>query len=203
MMAETIRAFIAIELADELKSILSQIGRELEARIPPGTVRWVKPTAMHLTLVFLGDTSTAKLDSIGGAMTAAATGIPPVTLSATGLGCFPNCSRPRVVWVGVDEPAGFLKRLKRALDDQLEPLGFKPERRSFSPHLTLGRVNKRASRADAQRLGQVVESATLRDAGTMTARQIHLIRSDLRPAGPVYTTLITVPFSGGPVAPGS
>jgi 2'-5' RNA ligase len=201
-MAETIRAFIAIELTDELKSILVQIGRELEARIPPGTVRWVKPAAMHLTLVFLGDTPTAKLDSIERAMTAAATGIPPISLGANGLGCFPNCSRPRVVWVGVDEPAGFLKRLKRALDDELEPLGFKPEGRSFSPHLTLGRVNKRASRTDAQRLGQVVDSATLKDAGAMTAAQMHLIRSDLRPAGPVYTTLTSVSFSGG-TPPGS
>jgi 2'-5' RNA ligase len=196
-MAETIRAFIAIELTDELKGILVQIGRELEARIPPGTVRWVKPGAMHLTLVFLGDTPTPKLESIERAMTAAVTGIPPVSLTATGLGCFPNCSRPRVVWVGVDEPAGVLKRLKRALDDELEPLGFKPERRSFSPHLTLGRVNKRATRADAQRLGQVVESATLKDAGSMTADQIHLIRSDLRPAGAVYTILVSIPFSGG------
>ena len=70
-MTETIRAFIAIELTDELKSILVQIGRELETRIPSRTVRWVKPAAMHLTLVFLGNTPAVKLYPIERAMTAA------------------------------------------------------------------------------------------------------------------------------------
>lgn len=193
-MPETIRTFIAIELTEELKSVLSQIARELEARVPAGTVRWVKPTAMHLTLVFLGDTATSNLTSIAQAMTAAAAGIPAIGFRASTLGCYPNVTRPRVVWVGVEEPLGFLRRLKSALDIQLLPLGFTPERRTFSPHLTLGRVSKRATRADAQRLGQVVQSATLSDAGGMTARQIHLIRSDLRPSGPLYTTLSSVSF---------
>lgn len=202
-MPETIRAFIAIELTDELKSVLSQITRELEARVPAGTVRWVKPTAMHLTLVFLGDTATSKLTAIARAMTAAAAAIPPVGFRASALGCFPNVTRPRVVWVGVDEPTGLLKRLKSALDNQLQPLGFTPERKTFSPHLTLGRVTKKATHADAQRLGQVVEGATLSDAGGMTASQIHLIRSDLRPSGPVYTTLASVSFPAETEGPAS
>ena len=194
-MTELIRAFIAIELSPELKGVLVHIGRELESRIPPRTARWVKPAAMHLTLVFLGETPAAKLDSIKQAMTIAAQVAHPITLTATGLGCFPNTRRPRVVWVGIEEPAGHLQRLKSALDRELEPLGFKPERRRFSPHLTLGRVHKRAGRGDTQRLGQVLESATLKDAGEMTASQVHLIRSDLRPGGPIYTILASAPLS--------
>lgn len=199
-MPETIRAFIAIELTDELKSILGEIGHKLDERIPAGTVRWVKPAAMHLTLVFLGDTATSKLAAIEQAMTAAVARIPPIEFHASALGCFPNCSRPRVVWVGVDEPAGWLRRLKATLDAQLEPLGFVPERRAFSAHLTLGRVDKRAGRADANCLGQVVAGATLKDAGQMIARHIHLIRSDLRQSGPIYTTLSSVPFPAVPAS---
>ena len=195
-MTGMIRAFIAIELTQELKGVLREIGRQLEARIAPGTVRWVKPEAMHLTLVFLGDTPADRLDAIHQAISGAASPIPPVTLTATGLGCFPNPRRPRVVWVGVDEPAGHLGRLKRALDRQLVPLGYRPERRSFSPHLTLGRVHKRAGRADAAHLGEVIAGATLTDAGVMTAQQVHLIRSDLRPGGPIYTILASAPLSG-------
>lgn len=195
-MAEMIRAFIAIELTDDFKGVLLEVGRQLEARIAPGTVRWVKPKAMHLTLVFLGDTPAVKLEAIHQAITAAAAPIPPISLTATGLGCFPNTRRPRVVWVGVGEPAAHLQQLKRALDRQLEPLAYRPERRSFSPHLTLGRVHKRARREDAALLGEVVESATLTDAGAMTAQQVHLIRSDLRPAGPIYTVLASAPLSG-------
>lgn len=195
-MAEMIRAFIAIELTDDFKGILLEVGRQLEARIAPNTVRWVKPQAMHLTLVFLGDTPFDKMDAIREAIAAAAAPIPPITLTAAGLGCFPNTRRPRVVWVGVKEPAGHLHQLKRTLDRQLEPLGYKPEGRSFSPHLTLGRVQQRAGREEAARLGEVVQGATLTDAGVMTARQVHLIRSDLRPSGPVYTILASAALAG-------
>jgi len=190
-----IRAFIAIELTAEFKEVLIQIGNELKARIPPRTVRWVKPAAMHLTLVFLGETAVAKLDAIERAMAAAAARTSPITLNATGMGCFPNTRRPRVVWVGIDEPSGHLEQLKKALDRELE---LEPEKRPFSPHLTLSRGHKRAGRGDIQQLGQVVESATLKDAGEMIAQQIHLIRSDLRPAGPIYTILASAPFLGNP-----
>ena len=101
-----------------------------------------------------------------------------------------------MVWVGIEESSGNLQVLKRSLDRELDPLGFKPERRRFSPHLTLGRVHRRASRGDVQRLGQVIESATLKDAGQMMAEQVHLIRSDLRPQGPLYTILASAPFAG-------
>lgn len=188
-MSNTVRCFIAIHLTPELKSLLVQVGEQIETRIPPRTVRWVKPGAIHLTLVFLGDTPTVKLDAIQKVMTTAAAAVSPITFSAVGLGCFPNPRRPRVVWVGIDEPAGQLRQLKRALDQALEPLGFPPEKRSFSPHLTLGRVNKRAGRKQVQQLGQVIEKATLKELAQITVQDVHLIRSDLRPDGPLYTLL--------------
>ena len=197
-MSTTIRAFIAIDLGAELRSLLLQVGQEIDRRVPAGAVRWVRPEAMHLTLVFLGDTPQEKLGAVQTAMRTAAARCAPITLSAEGIGCFPNTRRPRVVWVGVKEPAGQLAPLKRALDRELEPLGFKPEQRSFSPHLTLGRLNKRAGSADIQAVGAVVESATLKDVATVTATEIHLIRSQLRPQGPLYTTLASVPLNANP-----
>ncbi len=200
-MAEMIRAFIALELSAELKELLTRTGRDLATRIPSATVRWVKPAAMHLTLQFLGDTSAATLDAITRAIEAAALGIPPITMTTGGLGCFPNLRRPRVVWVRIVEPSGHLAQLKDALDRELEPLGFQPERRPFSPHLTLGRVHQRAGREDARQLGKVVESAALAEVGCMTAQAIHLIRSDLRPSGPIYAVLARLPFLGNQQAP--
>ncbi len=201
-MPATIRAFIAIELDQELKSALVRLGQELQDKIAPRTVRWVKPAAMHLTLRFLGDTPVTKLGAIEKAMSAAASGVPPISFAATSLGSFPSTRRPRVVWVGLDEPAGHLKRLKAALDRELRPLGFEPERRSFSPHLTLGRVHKSATRSQAQVLGSIVDATAVTDVGQMTAHQVHLIRSDLRPAGPVYTILATAPLGGGTAGAG-
>jgi len=200
-MAEMIRAFIAIELSGELKEMLARTGRDLATRIPPAAVRWVKPAAMHLTLQFLGDTPAGRLDAVTRAIEAATLGVPPITMTTGGLGCFPNLRRPRVVWVGIVEPSGHLAQLKHAIDRELEPLGFKPERRPFSPHLTLGRVHKRAGREDARRLGHVIESTALADVGRMTAQAVRLIRSDLRPSGPIYTVLARLPFRGMQPAP--
>ncbi|MBN1316174.1 MAG: RNA 2',3'-cyclic phosphodiesterase [Anaerolineales bacterium] len=197
-MEKSIRAFIAIELSAELKLLLGQVARELEQRIPEKTIRWVKPEAMHLTLIFLGDTPISKLDPIKRAIEKATGGISPLALTITGIGCFPNTRRPRNVWVGIQEPAGQLARLKRTLDKTLEPLGYKPENRNFTPHLTLGRVNKRAGRTEAGLLGAVIESATLEEVGRMTVDQIHLIRSDLRPTGPIYTRLASAALLPGP-----
>jgi 2'-5' RNA ligase len=194
IMPDNIRLFIAVELPEELKRVLTEIGREIGARIPPNTVRWVKPAAMHLTLVFLGETPAGKLDAIKEAAASAAARIPKTSFRAIGLGCFPNPRRPRVVWVGVEESAGNLERLKQMLDEELEPLGFRPEKRRFSPHLTLGRVGRQASRQAEAELGQIVERATLRDVGGVDVTYIHLIRSDLRPSGAVYTTLASFPL---------
>ena len=195
-MPDRIRAFIALEITAELEELLGQVAQQLESRFPPRTIRWVKPASMHLTLVFLGNTPVDQLESIEEAIVASVSGVPTIELTAAGLGCYPNPRRPRVVWVGVEEPTGHLKRLKKALDRELAPLGFKPERRSFSPHLTLGRIHKRASRDDARLVGQVVESATLHQVGRMVARQVHLIRSDLKPTGPLYTILASIPLEG-------
>jgi len=196
-MPESILLFIAIELTEELKAVLTEVGRELEMRIPPRTVRWVKPAAMHLTLVFLGETPISRLAAIKEAVGRAAASSPQTSFRAIGLGCFPHPRRPRVIWAGVEETAGNLPRIKEALDRELEPLGFKREKRPFSPHLTLGRVDKRASNNEAAELGRVVERATLQEVGRVKVAQIHLIRSDLLPAGPVYSILASLPLAKG------
>ncbi|NOR83655.1 MAG: RNA 2',3'-cyclic phosphodiesterase, partial [Ardenticatenales bacterium] len=121
-----IRAFVAIELSGELKEMLARTGRDLAAQMPPATVRWVKPAAMHLTLQFLGDTPAGRLDAVTRAIEAVTLGVPPITMTTGELGCFPNLRRPRVVWVRVVEPSGHLAKLKEALDRELEPLSFEP-----------------------------------------------------------------------------
>jgi 2'-5' RNA ligase len=107
-----------------------------------------------------------------------------------GLGCFPNARRPRVVWVGLDEPTGALARLREAVEAEVAPLGFPTERRPFSPHLTLGRVNRRASKSEVREIGQVVAASMVGQIDEMTVTLVSYIKSDLRPTGAVYTTLL-------------
>jgi 2'-5' RNA ligase len=153
-------------------------------------VRWVRPEGIHLTLKFLGDVPADRLDAIAEAMRAACTPHPPFSLSIGGMGVFPDPRRPRVVWLGVEEPGGTLLRMQRDVDRTISPLGFPPEKRRFSPHLTLGRVKQGRTAAELEALGQYATHARVR-IGEMAVHAVYLMRSDLRPDGAVYTELAT------------
>lgn len=199
---ETIRAFIAIPLPGPLLEQLGLLQRQLERAVPPRSVRWVQPASIHLTLKFLGETPVDKLPAIEAALAAVARSAPPCPFTVAKLGCFPNTSRPRVVWVGVQEATGRLAQLQDAIEEAVAPFGFPPEGRGFSPHLTLGRVQRQASRSDAARIGQVVAQTAVGELGRVPAAHFHLIRSVLKPSGAEYTTLatFTLALRGGPSA---
>ncbi len=191
---ETIRTFIAIVLPEPLIRQLAQVQRQLERNAPPESVRWVNPEGIHLTLKFLGDTPVAKLEAIRAALMEAASRAAPCTFFVGGLGCFPNARRPRVIWVGVQPAGGELAALQRAVEVAMQPLGFPPEGREFTPHLTLGRVRDRVSPTDLSRLGALISSTEVGTLGEVTARRFALIRSVLKPTGAEYTPLAEFPL---------
>ena len=186
---ETIRAFIAIPLPDPVLDELAALQRRLEKRILSRSVRWVRPEGIHLTLKFLGDTPTDKVPEIKRALAAVARHAPVCTFSVGEVGCFPNPHRPRVVWVGVQEPTGRLATLQDAIEEVMAPLGYPPEGRGFTPHLTLGRMGRRTSRNDAARVGEIVTETEVGTLGEVSADRFALIRSVLKPTGAEYTPL--------------
>ena len=194
---ETIRAFIAIPLPHPLLEKLGALQRQLEKRIPSRSVRWVRAESIHLTLKFLGDTPTDKLPDIKGALAAVARHAPACTFTVGGLGCFPNPRRPRVVWVGVQEPTGRLAALQDAIEEAMAPFGYPPEGRGFTPHLTLGRVRRRTPRSDIAHIGEVATSTMVGVLAEVPADHFALIRSVLKPTGAEYTTLARFPLRGG------
>jgi 2'-5' RNA ligase len=129
------------------------------------------------------------VDEVKDALDLAAAQVKPFTFDVGGLGCFPNTRRPRVVWVGLHDPTSTLVRLRDAIETQVAPLGFPTETRPFRPHLTLGRVQRHASKAEVIEIGAVVFNSTVATIGEMTVSQVSYIKSDLRPSGSVYTTL--------------
>jgi len=190
----TIRTFIAIELTAPILERLGDLQSRMQRDLPPKFLRWVRPEGIHLTLTFLGDIPLEQVDPIAEALGEACAGHAPFAVSIAGMGCFPNTRRPRVVWIGVEEPSGALARLQREIGEALKPLGFRPEARGFSPHLTLGRV-KGGGRQAMEALGAYVERARVR-LGEMRVETVHLMRSDLLPSGAVYTELAIVPLEG-------
>lgn len=186
---EQIRTFIAIELNRDLKDSLVRLQDRLKRQAPERSVRWVQPAGIHLTLQFLGDVPAPRIASISQAVVTTCHGFGSFTIELAGLGCFPNPHRPRVVWVGVREPTGTLNRLQKAIESALVELDFEPEGRPFTPHLTLGRVQRNAGRSDQQRLGELIAASEVGLLSAMTVSSVHVMRSDLRPSGAVYTVL--------------
>jgi 2'-5' RNA ligase len=195
---DVIRAFVAVPLPGSLLDELANVQRRLKGRVPDRSVRWVRPEGIHLTLKFLGDTPVDKLEQIKQALTAVARNAPSCGFTVGGLGCFPNPRRPRVVWVGVQEPSGRLAAVQDAVEEVLAPLGYEPEGRGFKPHLTLGRIGRKTSRGDAALVGEVVAGTDIGQLAEVAVEEFDLIRSVLKPTGAEYTTLAEFPLLGGP-----
>jgi 2'-5' RNA ligase len=195
----TLRTFIAIELDDKLRNSLGRLQDQLREQVVPGSVRWVRPEGIHLTLKFLGDTPLEEVEEVKVALAQAAATVGPFTFRLAGLGCFPSTRQPNVVWVGLHESSGTLTRLRDAVEADVAPLGFPTENRPFKPHLTLGRVQRTGSRRQpsaARGIGEVVAVTTIGTIGEMTAHTVSYIRSDLKPSGAVYTTLSEARLAG-------
>jgi len=193
---EKIRTFIAIELDESIKDSLTELQERLKGQVPRGSVRWVRPEGVHLTLKFLGDVPADQIGEITEALERSCQGFAPFCLSCGGLGCFPNLKRPRVVWVGIQEETGILSQLKEAIEENVSPLGYPPEKRKFSPHLTLGRAQRRASSGARRQLGELVGASEIGTLSQMQVKSVNLMRSDLRPSGAVYTRLAEVELKG-------
>ena len=188
---EQVRCFIAIELPDEVKAGLSQLQSQLKAGKPTG-IKWVDPYSIHLTLKFLGSVAVDRLDEITGAIEEATQGTSPFHLEVRELGVFPNLRRVQVVWVGVKGEVDKLGQLQQRIESNLARLGFAPESRPFTPHLTLARVRDRALPDERQRLGQLIASTRFEAAFTIEVDTISLMKSQLTREGAIYSQISSI-----------
>ena len=187
---EQIRSFIAIELPDELRL---EIGR-LQAQLKSGSqswVKWVNPDSIHLTLKFLGNIAVDRIDEITRAMEQAAQTVPPFHLEIKDVGAFPNLKRVQVVWVGISGEVDKLGQLQHQIESNLERLGFTPESRPFTAHLTLARLRNQASLDERQRFGQLIADTRFQ-AGSFEVNAISLMRSQLTREGAIYSRISLV-----------
>ena len=175
------RAFVALNLPDATRRALWSATEPLRRRDWP--VTWVKPEGIHLTLKFLGDADDDRAAELGAAVGRAAAGTHPLPLALRGFGAFPDVSRPRVLWVGVEgEPP--LELLQHALERELEPLGFPTEARPFRPHVTLGRAKKDARPAEFNGLEPALDALEFDE--TVVIESVDLMSSQLSPKGATY-----------------
>ena len=190
-MAETIRAFVAIELSLEIKRSLTELIDRLGRAGVPG-VRWVDPDSTHLTLKFLGNVGLEQVQAIAEVLNACAGRASPFTLAIAEMGAFPNVRSPRVVWVGLTGDLESLASLQRDIVDGLAKLGFGREERPFSPHLTLARVRDRVGLQDRKKIGQVLAAAPSPVVASMKVASISLMKSTLTQEGAIHERLVRI-----------
>lgn len=191
-----VRVFAALELPAPVRQQLADLIAGLRGRVPPGSVRWVRPEGIHLTLQFYGEIDRGRLPDLQAALGAAAATAGPLTLALEGLGAFPNPARARVLWVGLSGEREALQLLQRAVEARCEPLGFKPEARGFNPHLTLGRVNLPLRPPDQRHLADVIAQTPVPASAPFTLAALSLMKSDLGSGGAVYARLAEFRLSG-------
>jgi 2'-5' RNA ligase len=176
-----IRAFIAVDVGDRVRGQVARVQNALR----PATrgVKWVDPSLCHITLNFLGYVALGQIDGIARVCRAAAHAAAPLELEFRGVGAFPNPRRARVLWIGLGSGEAPLAALQARLTSGLQEIGFEPEGRPFSPHLTLGRFKVPGN------VEELVKPSAHQRFGRVRVAELRLMRSDLRPSGPIYTLL--------------
>ncbi len=176
----TVRTFVAVDTSPEVKAELSCLLSGLMGKTRLN-VKWVKPEQMHLTLAFLGEVAAEFIERTKEQLAAVAVRFAPIRCQLSGLGAFPDPARARVLWTGVTTGDKEIKGLQKEVSRALGRIGYLPEKRAFTPHLTLGRIRDFGDARFIQEI-KFVSSEWQID-------RLTLYRSELYPDGPVYTPL--------------
>lgn len=180
---EPIRSFIAFDIEEETvarnlakaQSMLAETDADLKL---------VRPENVHITLRFLGDISPELVGKIHAEMEK--TTFAPFDVEVKGVGAFPNLRHISVLWAGIRKGAEELRAVFSQLEPRLYELGFGPDAKGFSPHLTIARV--RTSRNKPE-LIECVKGLENYEFGVVRAECLRLKKSVLTPQGPIYSVL--------------
>jgi 2'-5' RNA ligase len=182
--ARPLRLFVALEVPEPILELVDAAVKPIREEHP--RARWVPPQNRHVTLKFLGTTWPRLVDWVILAIEDVAVSTPPVATRVDGLGAFPNERRARVLWAGLEDGAGRLRELAGALDRALVR-EFPPEKRAFTPHLTVARFDPPAP------IGAVPPGVR---SGEFGVDRVVLFRSQLRRPAPLYEPVETFALGG-------
>ena len=178
---------MALDIPEEVRRAIGALTGKLEKSCRGA--RWVCVEGMHVTLKFIGEVSTEKVERIKEALAGVRSG-EHIELNFRGAGFFPHERHPRVFWAGIEASAN-LAELAKDIEARLERLGIAREERPFRPHLTLARFK---SEEGLERLRETLRDAGPLEFGSTRAGEVYLYQSQLNPRGAVYTRLASHSF---------
>jgi 2'-5' RNA ligase len=176
------RLFVALQLPRELKRHLSALTGGL-----PGA-RWLKPENYHLTLRFIGEVPAHRAEEIDLAL--AALRGRRFTLTLAGVGTFAKAGRDTQLWVGVERNPQ-LDHIQNKIETALQRAGLEPERRRFTPHVRLARLDNVAP----AKLAGFVQAHNLFRAEPIEMDHFTLFSSRLGKEASVYTAEVEYPLN--------
>lgn len=186
------RLFIALEIEPVAMDCLRPAFDFLSDHSP--LLKTVRPDQYHITIKFIGECGAGVADDL-------ARGFAELRPSATatgyelrGLGVFPDLRRASVLWCGIRTDMRVIREIFMEVERFTGAFGFAPEKRGFTPHLTLARVRK------GMKLTAPVEKFIRENDETVFGRsefgKITLFSSKLSSAGPEYSALHTILLPG-------
>lgn len=185
--AGQIRAFVALEMPASVRETIRREQGAIKRELP--RARWTRPEGQHLTLRFLGETTADRLARLKSEIGTRVARLPAVLISLSGAGFFPSARRPRVAWIGGEARGG--AEVAAAVQTASVEVGFEPDGRSWSLHLTQARLDRPWPR-------RAVESYLEWGRGLVfepfTCREVVLFSSELRPGGALYTPMERFPL---------
>jgi 2'-5' RNA ligase len=185
------RVFVALDLPKKVRARIHRASAALRKEGLP--VRWLEPDKLHITLKFLGEVRTDRIDGIVAVVSRVAAATNHFSITLAGFGAFPTVRKPKVVWLGV-RASPELRCLKQDLEWGLADCGFETETRAFHPHLTLGRVEASDGAGAFRGLDELL--ATLDFQSEVPVRSIEVMRSHLSSEGSRYSVLTTTRLQG-------
>ena len=182
------RIFLSIPVPNLVKNIKQMLTSTCEnERVK---IRWVKHNNLHLTVQFLGSVSDEKVAEIRKEVENVVCSINPFVLTVSETGCFPNTSKPSVLYLGVGGNIEALKALVVKVNDKMSQVGFEKNLESFIPHITIAKINyPQKFNPD---LSLFLNSSY--DEVEFSVDRVQLLESKTLAKGAVYKTLNTFSF---------
>jgi 2'-5' RNA ligase len=187
------RLFIGIDLPEALKinagAVASQVRQHFERVAVGARVRWVPSANLHITVWFLGEVGERRTEALLDALKQPLE-TRSFALRVAGAGAFPPSGPPRGIWLGLAAGHEPLAAIHDELRLRLVPLGFEPEKRPFSPHVTIARI-KEVRPADGTAMRRALREIT-GSVGECEVKSATLFTSRTLPEGSQYEALMPV-----------
>ncbi|PKL87355.1 MAG: RNA 2',3'-cyclic phosphodiesterase [Ignavibacteriae bacterium HGW-Ignavibacteriae-2] len=173
------RLFIALDIPEDVIEVIIDLRNKIYGDY--SRINWEPKEKLHITMKFLGDVDESSTTSIINAIEEIGRNFGPIKCSFNKFGIFYKDRMPRILWLGTTYNEQLVK-MYETINDEMFKLGFEKEERKFKSHLTILRVKEYNNNRNIEKFKDAVF-----DEINFVSDKLSLIKSELEPAGSVYT----------------